>query len=204
MKKYIYKIGDTFGRLTLLEEIPKRKFIAKCICNNIKKYDKYSILSGHTKSCGCIRIENTSKLKYKHGLRYTRLNSIWKNMRKRCFGKNEPNYKNYGARGITICNEWSEFINFYNWAINNGYQEHLTIERKNVNGNYSPENCCWILRSEQNKNTRCCVKITAFGETKNLADWAKDSRCKVSSRCIINRIKRGINPEIAITTEGYL
>lgn len=83
-----------------------------------------------------------------HGLSRTRIYQCWSDMKQRCLNINNKSYKNYGERGISICSEWTNkecgFINFYNWAINNGYQETLTLDRKDVNGNYEPFNCRWV------------------------------------------------------------
>jgi hypothetical protein len=92
--------------------------------------------------------------KIKHGLTNSRIYRIWHLMKDRCNNKNNPNYKHYGGRGIKYNKEWIEFIPFYNWAINNGYNDNLTIERIDVNGNYEPDNCTWIPFFEQHGNTR--------------------------------------------------
>lgn len=102
----------------------------------------------------------------KHHLCGTRIYQIRKGMLKRCFNKNHKSYVNYGGRGISVCNEWANpkdgAVNFYNWAINNGYQDGLTIDRINVNGDYCPENCRWITRHEQTWNTRGVKNKTGF------------------------------------------
>lgn len=83
-----------------------------------------------------------------------RIYRIWKGMRARCNNKNVKQYKDYGGRGISICKEWDDFQNFYDWSIENGYLDKLTIDRKDVNGDYSPDNCQWITQYEQNQNRR--------------------------------------------------
>ena len=111
--------------------------------------------SGKIKSCGCLNKQGNPK----HGLRYTRLYRIWINMKTRCYNKNTNRYKDYGARGITICNEWrNDFMSFYNWSMNNGYDENLTIDRINNDKNYEPSNCRWITVKEQNRNKRNNIK----------------------------------------------
>lgn len=99
-----------------------------------------------------------------HRMSNTRLHSIWKSMRTRCNNPNAKYYKNYGGRGISICSEWEDFMNFYLWAINNGYSEELTLDRINVNGNYEPSNCRWLSRKEQCRNKRYNVKVLYNGK----------------------------------------
>ena len=100
------------------------------------------------KSCGCIPKNK------KHGSKNTRLYTIWVNMKQRCLNLNHNSYKNYGGRGITICNEWLEFIPFRDWALNNGYVDNLTIDRKDPNKGYHPNNCQWILGKENSRKQR--------------------------------------------------
>ena len=93
----------------------------------------------------------------------------------RCYRPSIFAYKDYGGRGITVCDEWrKDFMSFYNWALNNGYEETLTIDRIDVNGNYEPNNCRWIPMGEQSKNTRKNVYFTYNGKTQVLSDWARE------------------------------
>ena len=136
-------------------------------------------------------------MKYKrHGLSKTRLNRIWRRMRYRCFTETCDSFKDYGGRGITICNEWNDFTIFYSWAINNGYRDDLSIDRIDVNGNYCPENCRWTTQSEQMNNRRNNHFITYQGKTKTISQWAKDSNMTWHS--LYKRLYRGIPFEVAI------
>jgi len=137
----------------------------------------------------------------RHGGKGTRLYQTWKGMRARIHKESNPGYKNYGGRGIKICDEWNKsFIAFRKWALSHGYADNLTIERINVNGDYCPENCTWIEKSDQSANMRTTIYITAWNERKALRNWLKDPRCKVSHATLFYRIKQGFNPEEAIST----
>jgi hypothetical protein len=119
----------------------------------------------------------------------------------RCENPNAAEYKNYGSRGILLCDEWrASFVVFRDWARANGYADDLTIERKDVNGNYEPANCTWIPLSKQGENTRKTLFLTAFGETKPAKRWSEDPRCVVSSYTLTDRFHKGWDHLKAITT----
>lgn len=105
-----------------------------------------------------------------HGLTKTRLYTTWGGMKARC---NDKNDKDYGGRGIKVCDEWQEFEPFYQWALNNGYQDNLTIDRIDVNGDYEPNNCRWATKKEQGRNTRFNRYLTYKGETKTMSEWCE-------------------------------
>lgn len=162
--------GQRFGRLTVICDSGKRKrsfVVWRCVCDcgNIAEVKTDSLKSGNTKSCGCLHDEraiekckkmNDSSNKYKtHGMTGTRIFRIYCGMKNRCYNKTNKDYKHYGSRGIKVCDEWlADFMAFYNWAIANGYSDELTIDRKDVNGNYAPDNCKWSTRAEQARNQR--------------------------------------------------
>ena len=167
--------GLRFGRLEVIEmshvdKSGKAFWICKCDCGNKKIVSGDKLRSGKTKSCGCLQAElRKNGIRKTHGMTKTRLYTEWCNMRSRCHNVNN---KNYGGRGISVCDEWEKFENFMLWAISNGYNDNLTIERIHVDGNYEPDNCKWITPKEQHLNRTDSHKITAFGETKTIKEWS--------------------------------
>lgn len=176
-------INKKFGRLTVVEELQQRnkhgKKVYKCVCDcgNIRNVDGNSLRSGNTKSCGCLQREyaKSGKANRKHGFAKTRLDDIYFEMKRRCYDDHKPKYKEYGARGIKVCDEWlNNKIKFFDWAINNGYKENLTIDRIDVNGNYEPSNCKWSTQKEQANNRRTNINITYNGKTQTVMQWAEE------------------------------
>ena len=127
----------------------------KCHCGNEFITRMQSVKRKTTQSCGCIQKQRVKEATITHNLSKHRLYSIFRNIKERCLNKNGRDYHYYGERGIIICNEWKgNFINFYNWAIDNGYKEELTIDRINNDGNYEPSNCRWSTYKVQANNKR--------------------------------------------------
>lgn len=163
MNKIKVNIGDKYNRLTIIEDVgyhvtsggnKQRMMKCKCDCEKIVFVSLNALRQNKTVSCGCYNLEKAGKHLTKHNLSNTRIYRIWKDMLRRCNNPNRINYKDYGGRGIKVCDEWKDFINFYDWSMNNGYEEHLSIERVDVNGNYEPDNCEWITNQQQKSNTR--------------------------------------------------
>lgn len=153
--------GLKFGRLTVLEKVGKQNkhhrshWICKCDCGKIIEAREDSLRNGHTTSCGCYNRERVSQTASTHRLTNSRLYSIWENIVDRIENPNCKGYKYYGGRGIAICKEWrNDFKTFYDWSMSNGYQDNLTIDRINVDGNYEPSNCRWVTWEIQNSNKR--------------------------------------------------
>lgn len=160
--------GKTFGRFTVVEyshtnKHGKSMWKCKCECGNERIVSGSHLTSRHSLSCGCLKKEITGERVRKHGMRSTRLYGVWLNIKNRCNNPKDDNYQYYGARGITICNEWSsDFTAFYDWAMANGYDENAkkgdcTIDRIDVNGNYEPSNCRWVGMKAQRANQRRVV-----------------------------------------------
>lgn len=204
MGKIIDLTGQRFGRLTVVKRVEdyvsprgykKTQWLCKCECGGTTIVGASSLRAGHVKSCGCI-------VKNKNGLYKTTLYKKLKGMKERCYRECNDSYKSYGARGIKVCDEWLDknngFLNFYNWAINNGYKEGLSIDRIDVNGHYEPNNCRWISMLEQGKNTRNIHNITYKGETHCLSDWARISGVKRPT--LFQRLNNGWSIEQALTT----
>lgn len=126
----------------------KRLGLYKCHCGTEKVLEQYRVNNGTTKSCGCIQGE-------KHGDSHTRLYNIWSGMKARCNNNKHTQYKDYGGRGIKLCDEWkNSYTSFKQWATSNGYTDELTIDRIDVNGDYAQSNCRWVNHKVQNNNTR--------------------------------------------------
>ena len=198
--------NQKYGYLTPIKPIGRNKngyaiWLCKCECGNECQVAYPYLIRGNTKSCGCYRRKTSSEKMKKlhkpiHGLHGTRLYNIYNGMKARCYNPKSHKYKNYGGRGVTICNDWlgkNGFINFKNWAFANGYQNNLTIDRINVNGNYEPDNCRWadITTQENNRTNNTIYEFKGIKHTQK--EWADILGCH---RSTINRsLKRGLSFE---------
>lgn len=187
--------GRKFGRLTVLDKLHNYHknnriyWLCVCDCGNLIEVDSSRLVSGQTKSCGCLRKDLLIKRNLKHDKSHTRLYNIWTQMKKRCYNSKTPQYKDYGGRGIAVCYEWcNNFQSFYDWSMANGYNDTLSIDRVDNNKSYSPDNCRWATRRQQNRNTRQNRNITINGETHCLKDWCDILGLKRST--VSNRINR--------------
>lgn len=126
-----------------------------------------------------------------------RLYGIWRGMLGRCQNPNRPKYSIYGARGISVCEEWQIFENFKRWAVANGYQDNLTIDRIDNDGNYCPENCRWATTLEQNHNRSCSLNVLFAGKICSISEVAAITG--MDYYLLRSRLKRGMDIETAIT-----
>lgn len=190
MPKLIDLTGEKFGRLTVVERDygrTEKGTYWKCLCNcgNVKSVSSTSLKRGRVRSCGCLKDEYVKKLADSvatHRQTKTRLYREWFAMKQRCNYKKHKQFKNYGGRGISVCKEWmNSFESFRDWALCSGYNDSLTIDRIDVNGNYSPENCRWITHKVQQNNRTNNRYITHNGETKTLSEWCEIYNIKFST-----------------------
>jgi len=144
--------------------------LCRCSCGKLKTVSNRNLLLGKTFSCGHNNGENNKT----HGESKTRLHEIWLNIRKRCLCKTNTNYYLYGERGITICEEWNDYLKFKEWALSHGYSEIFTLDRINNNGNYEPSNCRWATDEQQHNNTRRNIFVASNGKTQTLRQWSRE------------------------------
>ena len=152
--------NQKFGRLRVLrlsrqQHHRLKSWVCRCDCGNRRIVRGDHLRDGTQVSCGCFRVENTGNHKRTHGLTDTRMYRCWSAMIRRCRNPNVLAFKNYGGRGIKICKAWQKFEPFRDWALANGYQDDLTIDRINNDGNYTPSNCQWITLSQ---NSAKCAR----------------------------------------------
>lgn len=202
-------VGQRYTRLTVIRENGRNKhggvlWLCECDCGNQIEVSTNSLNKGNTKSCGCLYrdyLNNSRPNSIKHGASKSRLYTIWRDMKLRCYNKKQIGYKNYGARGIKVCNEWLyDFISFKNWAMDSGYQNGLTLDRLDNDGNYEPSNCKWSTPKEQSnhkRNNRCVVYR---GEKHTIAEWSNLTGIKY--HLIWTKLKNGYSMDDIFERNG--
>lgn len=219
--KYKYDLtGQRFGKLTAVFPVPDNAHRARwhcvCDCGNEKDVLQQNLTNGHVRSCGCLHADvnrkkiaayNSSAGRESHHETKTRLYRIWIGIKSRCLGKTASSFKSYGARGISVCDEWkNSFSAFREWALQNGYSDSLTIDRIDVNGDYCPDNCRWVTVSVQQFNKRLSSRnksgITGVSFNKASNKWVANIRIDGKQKylgmfdCIDDAVKVRKNAEI--------
>lgn len=188
----IIEIGTRFERLVVSGRPFRRnglfRFPYLCDCGNTGSARGSALRCGEVRSCGCLQKDFLRQRFFKHGMSRSNLYSVWRAMHDRCSNPNNRNFKNYGGRGIRVCQQWFDFNRFRTWS-QTGYAAGLTIERKRVNGNYEPRNCKWIPRRDQLRNKRSTVYAVWNGVRKPIAQWAEELGFKKS--VLYYRLKAG-------------
>jgi len=183
MPKKIDLTGRRFGRLIALYDTGEREYRmvvwhCKCDCGNEVDVRGDNLTSGNTTSCGCYQRERTAEVHTTHGMsrqgEYHPVYWAWRTMLQRCENPNYKQYENYGGRGIKVCGEWHDPQVFISWALANGWQEGLSIDRIDNDGNYEPGNCRWVTVKVQARNKRNNHLITFDGKTQTMAGWAEE------------------------------
>lgn len=192
-------IGRVYGTITIIKELPdlacgidkpriKRRVLGKCECGSIKEYWLDSL--GTYKSCGCL---TASLIILQHGTHLqskTRLYRIWRSMKTRCYYKKHKEFYLYGGKGIIVCADWNNsFVNFMDWALANGYEEHLSLDRRKSSKNYTPENCRWATPKQQANNTNKNKRYLYKGERLTASEL--EDKYGVTKDMVSQRIGRG-------------
>ena len=200
--------GQKFGRLMVISRgdnhiLPsgQSQTMWNCICDcgNTVKVNTGNLKSGRIVSCGCYNQEvRCSRNHRTHGDSETRLYNTWNKMKARCLRASNPSYHRYGGRGIKVCDEWKDnFETFKDWALRSGYNDTLTLDRIDVNGDYEPTNCRWTTIKVQENNRTDNVVVKYEGKSQTLAEWAEEYGLKYTT--FYRRIERGWDFEDALT-----
>lgn len=186
---HAFSIGKQAGRRQFA-------FVCQCQCGQVFSVRVWSLRSG--RSTKCARCGNSISTEQSRIRR--RLKKTWENMVARCHNPRKDNFADYGGRGISVCDEWRlSFSAFMQWALASGYDSSLQLDRKDNYRGYCEDNCRWVSRKQNGNNQRTNIRVSAFGETKTLAEWASDERCMVPYGTLCKRLRRGWPVVDAIT-----
>ena len=196
-------VGKKFNRLLVIKKAGRKnyKVMWECVCDcgNTTFVNTFYLINSKIRSCGCLHKEQLIERNTTHNQRHTKLYETWKKMRDRCNRPNATQYKDYGGRGIKVCEEWDKsFQAFYDWSYANGYDDNLTIDRIDNNKGYYPENCRWATYKEQMRNKRTNHIITYKNQSQCISQWCEELNLSYSA--VTGRLRRGWSVEKALST----
>lgn len=204
--------GQQIGRLTVIQRADdivspngrrRTAWLCRCECGKILtvRGECLSNTKRQTKSCGCLSADTARELKLTHGSAHTKLYGVWSGMKARCYNVNSTAYENYGGRGIQMCADWrNNYESFEKWAFTNGYSEGLSIDRIDVDGDYTPTNCRWTDATTQARNRRTNRILNFNGEEHTLTEWAQI--LNISPKTLFSRLYAGYSVEKILSTHN--
>lgn len=201
--KKVDLIGKIFNRLQVIEsagsnELGRSLWKCQCDCGKISIVLGYSLIRGNTQSCGCLHIDNVTK----HHESQMRLYGIWQQLRARCSNPKHASYHSYGGRGISVCEEWNHsYENFRDWAMLNGYEKDLSIDRIDNDKGYSPDNCRWANRITQQNNMSNNHMVIYNGAMQTLAQLCRKHNKNYA--LVQSRLRRGWSIEDSLYIEKF-
>lgn len=203
MVAFIDLTGQRFERWTVLTKASTKNRSIQwgciCDCGTEKIVAGASLRTGNSKSCGCLTVEAAiarNVANKKHGMSYTKTHQVWSAMKERCINSSHQAFSRYGGRGIKVCQRWLE--SFQNFLDDMGEPPPgMSLDRKDVDGNYEPSNCRWATDTEQANNRRNTIYVEFDGRTQSVADWARE--VGIPHKTLKHRIKTGWMPEKALT-----
>lgn len=198
--KFIDLKDKVFGRLKVQRFIGKNKYFhsmwrCQCSCGTIIEVSTSNLRNGTIKSCGCLHKDSRHTCNFKHGMHDSSEYNTWSAMTDRCYNKKNNAYRYYGGRGIKICESWRGEKGFENFYKDMGAKKGnlVTIERIDVNGDYTPNNCMWASRNEQTKNKRCNVMYFMDGKSFNRNELA--AYFSINNKSIVYYEKKGFSKQ---------
>lgn len=197
--KFVNITGNRYERMLVINYAGDRKWLCRCDCGAEKLAASSDLKRGFIKSCGCLSKENTSRIFSTHKKSKTPEYQIWFGMKKRCVNPKSKSYKDYGGRGITVCDKWLKFEGFYEDMGERPSQKH-SIERIDVNGNYELNNCKWATAIEQGNNRRKTIYVIFNGQRMTLANACRERN--ISYHTVYDRFVNGCSLEYAISVAG--
>ena len=190
--------GKIIGRLTIGSYLGRSKYNVSCECGN--QYITLHQVLKKSKGNGCLKCVRSFHVNRTHGETGTKIHRLWICMRFRCQNPNYAGFKDYGGRGITVCEEWEDYLVFKEWAFNNGYAKGLSLDREDVNGNYTPENCRFVTWLVQGRNKRNNRLFEIGGEMKTIGEWSETYGA--NKHTVASRLRQGRDIITALTAKS--